>query len=234
MEHCNHASSGQHTEPLHELCVSLVPIFNHLPRNELVNIAAKAAMRTVKRTEFIHRAGDHSNQLYIVHQGKVKVYRLSEDGKEQLVRILQPGDFTGELALFSPGQHDSYAEATEDARVCVINRDDLSGLMLDHPAIGMYLLSELAQRLGSSEKQTAAIATESINARIVLYLARLSEHAKSRDIRLPMSRKDLASYLGTSPETISRRLKEFEDEGWIAQTGQRGIRIHDLDALLLQ
>ncbi|NYT76083.1 Crp/Fnr family transcriptional regulator [Alcaligenaceae bacterium] len=234
MEHCNHVPNEQHTEPLRELCVSLVPIFNHLPHNELVNIAAKAAMRTVGRNEFIHRAGEHSNQLYIVHQGKVKVYRLSEDGKEQLVRILQPGDFTGELALFSPGQHDSYAEATEDARVCIISRDDLSALMLEHPEIGMHLLSELAQRLGSSEKQTAAIATESINARIVLYLASLSEQAKSRDIRLPMSRKDLASYLGTSPETISRRLKEFEDEGWIVQTGQRGIRIHDLDALLLQ
>lgn len=233
MEHSNHATNEQHTEPPRELCVSLVPIFNHLPRNELVNIADKAAMRTVKRNEFVHRAGDQSNQLNIIHQGKVKVYRLSEDGKEQLVRILQPGDFTGELALFSPGQHDSYAQALEDAQVCTISRDDLSGLMLEHPAIGMYLLSELAQRLGSSEKQTAAIATESINSRIALYLAKLSEDTKSRDITLPMSRKDLASYLGTSPETISRRLTDFEDAGWIAQTGQRVIHIVDLDALLL-
>lgn len=233
MKHCNHAPGDPHTEPLRELCVSLVPIFNHLPHNELANIAGKAAMRTLKRTEFIHRAGDQSDQLYIVHQGKVKVYRLSEEGKEQLIRILEPGDFTGELTLFSPGRHDSYAEATEESRVCIINRNDLSALMQEHPTIGMHLLSELAQRLGSSEKQTAAIATESISARIVVYLARLSEQAKSRDIRLSMSRKDLASYLGTTPETISRRLAEFEEAGWINQSGQRGIRILDLDALLL-
>lgn len=169
---------------LHKLCVSLVPIFNHLPQNELIKIASKAAMRTVKRGEFIHRAGDHSDQLFILHQGKVKVYRLSEGGKEQLVRILQPGDFTGELA----------------------------------------------QRLGTSEKQTAVIGTEPIDTRIGLYLASLVEKSNTPNIILPMSRKHLASFLGTIPETISRRLAAFEEEGWIAQTGQRNIRVVDLDA----
>src|SRR5699024_5047509 len=85
---------------LHSLCVSRVPIFNHLPDEELTVIAEKANMRVYERGQFIHRSGEVSDQLFIVHKGAVKVYRLSKSGKEQLVRFLQPGDFSGELSLF--------------------------------------------------------------------------------------------------------------------------------------
>lgn len=218
---------------LHALCVSRVPIFNHLPHEELVIVAGKATMRTYERGQFIHRSGDTSDQLFIVHKGKVKVYHLSETGKEQLVRILGPGDFNGELALFSAQKHDSYAEITETAQICTINQSDVRELLLKYPAISLHVLDEVSRRLASSEKQTAVIATESINARIGQYLADLADHADSCTFRLPMARKDLASYLGTTPETLSRRFGEFESAGWIQQTGQRQITILDLDALLL-
>lgn len=217
----------------HALCVARVPIFNHLPVDELQSIAGKSKMRVFERGAFIHRAGDDSNQLFIIHQGKVKVYRLSEGGKEQLVRILEPGAFTGELALFCNSQHDSYAETMEQSSICMIGRDDFHALVLKYPAISLHVMAELAQRLGTSENQTAVIATTPVDERIGLYLASLSEAAKSLSITLPMSRKHLASYLGTTPETISRRFTEFEEAGWIAQSGQRKIEILDLDALLL-
>lgn len=233
MENHNAATDGDNKVPVQKLCISIVPIFNHLPANELISIVGKARMHTFERGEFIHRAGDDSDQLYIVHQGKVKVYRLSEAGKEQLVRILESGNFTGELALFSDFQHDSYAEAMEKSQICTIGRSDFRALLLKHPSIGLHVLSELAHRLGVSEKQTAVIATEPVDARIGRYLADLVEKNNSRTITLPMSRKHLASYLGTAPETISRRFTEFEEAGWITQSGQRKIRILDLDALLL-
>ncbi|MBW7834810.1 MAG: Crp/Fnr family transcriptional regulator [Simplicispira suum] len=215
------------------LCVSRVPIFNHLPADELRSIAGKSKMRVFERGAFIHHAGDESNQLFIIHRGRVKVYRLSEGGKEQLVRILEPGAFTGELALFCDSRHDSYAEAMEQSAICVIGREDFNKLVLRYPAIGLHVMAELALRLGASENQTAVIATTPVNERIGLYLASLSEKANSLSITLPMSRKDLASYLGTTPETISRRFAEFEEAHWIAQSGQRKIDILDLDALLL-
>lgn len=215
------------------LCVSLVPIFNHLPIDELHSIVSKSKMRVFERGEFIHHAGDASNQLFIIHQGKVKVYRLSEGGKEQLVRILEPGDFTGELALLCDSQHDSYAEAMEKSTICTIGRDDFHALLLKYPTISLHVMAELALRLGTSENQTAVIATTPVDERIGLYLASLSEQANSLSITLPMSRKHLASYLGTTPETISRRLTEFEEANWIAQSGLRKIDILDLDALLL-
>lgn len=215
------------------LCVSRVPIFNHLPDAELSAIAGKATMRTYERGEFIHRPGDSADRLFIVHRGKIKVYRLSDNGKEQLVRILNAGDFAGELALFSAAEHDSYGETMQDAEVCTIDRADVRDLLLQHPDISLHVLAELSRRLGTSERQTTVIATASINGRLALYLADQAEKQNTRRITLPMSRKHLASFLGTTPETVSRRLHEFEDAGWITQSGQRDITILDLDALLL-
>lgn len=227
-------------EPLDEnrrhipsLCVSRVPIFNHLPAAELSAIADKATMHTYARGQFIHRPGDHADRLFIVHRGKVKIYRLADNGKEQLVRILNAGDFAGELALFAAADHDSYGEAMQDAEVCSIYRADVRDLLLQHPDISLHVLAEFSRRLGTSERQTTVIATASINARLALYLADQVEKQNSQQVTLPMSRKHLASFLGTTPETVSRRLHEFEDAGWIAQNGSRGITILDLDALLL-
>lgn len=215
------------------LCVSRVPIFNHLPAVALSVIAKKASMQTYERGQFIHRAGDSSDKLFIVHKGKVKVYRLADTGKEQLVRILAPGDFAGELALFSSTDHDSYAETMQPSEICTIYQADVRELLLQYPDISLHVLAELSRRLGTSEKQTAAIATASINARLAQYLAGLAEQENSNSFSLPMSRRYLASFLGTTPETVSRRLGEFEEAGWIHQTGQRKITILDLDALLL-
>lgn len=218
---------------LHSLCVSRVPIFNHLPYEELVAITEKATMRVYESGQFVHRSGERSDQLFIVHKGKVKVYRLSKTGREQLVRVLLPGDFSGELALFSDSQHDSYAEVVETSHICTMSRSDLHQLLLQHPTIALHVLKEVSTRLKMSENQTTAIATESINTRIAQYLADLAEQENADTFNLPISRKDLASYLGTTPETLSRRLGEFEQAGLIQQTGQRKMRILDLDALLL-
>ena len=220
-------------EHIPSLCVSRVPIFNHLPGNALAVIAHKATMRVYERGQFIHHAGDPSDKLFIVHKGSVKVYRLSDTGKEQLVRILRPGDFAGELALFSDVDHDSYAEAMQSSEVCTIHRADVRELLLGYPDISFHILAELSRRLDTSEKQTTVIATASINSRLAQYLAEQAEQAKSASFTLPMSRRYLASYLGTTPETVSRRLGEFEEAGWIRQTGQRKITILNLDALLL-
>lgn len=224
--------SEEDGEHVPALCVSRVPIFNHLKGDALAAVAGKAAMRTYERGQFIHRPGHDSDQLYIVHRGQIKVYRLAESGKEQLLRILNPGDFAGELALFSASEQDSYAEAMQTSKVCTIHRADIEGLLLKYPEIGLHVLAELSRRLGTSEKQTAVIATASINSRLAQYLAAQAAEAGSHEFNLPMSRRNLASFLGTTPETVSRRLGEFQAAGWIRQTGQRRVTIVNLEALL--
>ena len=219
---------------IHEhLCVSIVPIFNHLEQAELQEVAKTTKQRDLSKGEVLYRAGEKSNSLYIIHKGKLKVYRLTENGKEQMIRILQPGDFTGELALFTDNVHDSYAEAMEATELCTINSLDIKDLFLKYPQISLKIIKEFSLRLDQTEHQVTSFTTEDTETRVALYLIRQAESSQSREIQLPMSRKDLASFLGTTPETISRKLAKFEDQGWILQYDQRAIRIMNMDALSL-
>ena len=98
----------------------------------------------------------------------------------------------------------------------------------------MKFLSEFSNRLETSEKQTTRFTTEKVDARLALFLAECMDDGEgSMEIELPMNRKDLASYLGTTPETVSRKLADFENEGYIKQKASRKIEILDLDGLLL-
>lgn len=227
---CNH---GHESDDRQQYCISIVPLFNHLDLAELKEIVQTTRSTHFPKGQIVYRSGETSEGLYIVHKGSMKIYRLSGNGKEQLIRILGPGDFTGELALFSESVHEAYAEALEPLELCMMSRDSLQSFLLKYPQIALKMLGEFTSRLAESEKQAAHIATESVETRIAMYLSNLAEMQNSSAFTLPMSRKHLASYLGTTPETISRKLTDFEASGWIAQQGQRQIKILDLDALLL-
>lgn len=227
--HCN--SDGTCMDD--ESCISLVPIFNHLEPAQMAEIMSLIRSLTFKRGENLYSPGDPANTLYIVSEGKIKIYRLSESGKEQLIRFLRPGDFTGELALFSDSVHEAYAEAIEDTSVCTITRSEFNELLLKYPSISLKVLSEFSHRLEQSEKQTTRFATERVETRIALFLIEcLEKDSKSQIVELPMSKKDLASYLGTTPESISRKLTEIEEVGLIEQISNKRIKILDLDGLL--
>ncbi|WP_039042930.1 Crp/Fnr family transcriptional regulator [Sporosarcina sp. ZBG7A] len=228
---CGHEAASN-VEMRHS-CIATVPIFNHLTAEEMNEIVKTTNSVSYAKGETIYHAGEPSIGLQIVHKGRLKIYRLSETGKEQLVRILGPGDFTGELSLFSESVNDAYAEALEPVEICAMNRETLQQFLLKYPAISLKMLTEFTSRLLKSEQQSASIAMETVETRIAMYLADQTEEQSTQLITLPMTRKDLASHLGTTPETVSRKLAEFEDAGWIEQERRRKIRVLDLDALLV-
>ncbi|KAA5786646.1 Crp/Fnr family transcriptional regulator, partial [Pseudomonas aeruginosa] len=93
-------------------------------------------------------------------------------GKEQLVRILNPGDFTGELAIFQPGQvHENYVKALQKTEVCLIKQKDLQQYLLDYPQIALKILSEMSERLKESENKTAQLEIENVESLIISFLA---------------------------------------------------------------
>lgn len=215
-----------------EPCISVVPIFNHLEKEQMDEIMKTVRSVSFSKGETIYRAGQRSDSLYIVNKGKIKIYRLSESGKEQLVRMLKPGDFTGELALFKETVHESFAEALEKTRVCLIKRSDLQKFLLKYPSISLRLLAEFADRLEQAEKQFSLV-TEKVETRLALFLAECMESEGQNPFVLPMSKKDLASYLGTTPETLSRKLADLERQGYIRQKAHKKIEILDMEGLLL-
>ncbi|NQN52100.1 Crp/Fnr family transcriptional regulator [Streptococcus suis] len=229
-----HTHHQGHESVSHASCITVVPIFNHLEGEQMEEIMKVMKSVSYKKGEVLYREGDTSNVLYVVSKGKIRIYRLSDSGKEQLLRILNPGDFTGELALFRESIHEAYAEAMIDTDVCMISKNDLQEFLLKYPTISLKILAEFSNRLEISEKQTTRFVTEKVEARLALFLGECTDGGVSPiEIELPMSKKDLASYLGTTPETISRTLADFEDAGYIKQKRNKKIEILDLDGLLL-
>lgn len=215
-------------------CISLVPIFNHLKDDQMEEIKERVTQNIYKKDEIIYMTGDESDSLYIVSRGRIKLYRLSESGKEQVISFLNPGEFTGELALFREGYHENFAQATMETEICTIKRDKLQKFLLKYPSISLKLLNEFSNRLEESEKQRTRYATEKVETRIALFIAEsIDINNDTMLIELPMSKKDLASYLGTTPETISRKLTEFEEAEYIERHPNNQIKILDLDGLLM-
>ena len=215
-----------------QLCVSKVPFFNHLTDNEMLKIVDNSNHRHFKKGENIYSDGDLLEYLYIVHQGRVKIYQLFESGKEQLLRILEPGEFMGELALFTKKTLNSYAEALVDTEICTIHRDDMQRLMGEHPKIAIKILEQFSNRLDQTEKLVGQLSSKDVETRIANYLLELANEKGTTEIVLPMSKKDLASFLGTTQETVSRRLSSFQTNGWIEQKGHRNIKIINRELLV--
>lgn len=218
----------------HAACMRLVPIFNHLTEAQMAIIAQSAQVKRFAKNELLFRLGEKDNTLYIINSGKVRIYQLSESGREQTIRILQPGDFTGEVAIFQPNSHhNNYAEASLDTTVCMIRKEDLDGYLDAYPEITRRLLADVTGRLQTSEKQTTQVGIENVESRIITFLSENVEDDKNHTfVTLPMAKKDLASYLGTTPETLSRKLAALEKRGLIQQHPRHRIEIMDLDELL--
>jgi len=161
----------------------------------------------------------------------VKIYQIFESGKEQLLRILEPGEFMGEMALFTEKDMDSYAEAMETTEICAIHRNDMQELMNEYPTIAIKILEQFSNRLDETEKLVGTLSSKDVEMRTASYLIDLAEKMQTEEVVLPMSKKELASFLGTTRETISRRLSTFQTNGWIEQVGHRNIKILNKDAL---
>lgn len=213
------ASKADHDHRL--ACVSRVPLFADLSADDRRQIAEIAMTRRYDRGEQVHRPGEQS-RLRIVHRGRVKVSRTSESGSEQLLRILYPGDFLGETTLLTGRPVDSWAVALEASEVCMIDEARVGRLLRERPEVALRMLSALSSRLDEAEQQLSSLTGASVSRRLGDHLLGLAEEAGSDTFRLPSTKKDLASYLGTTPETLSRRLGSLQDSG-LVRLGPRGL-----------
>lgn len=210
-------------------CIEIVPIFNTLTYDEMMEVARITVARSYKKGEMVYMAGDRGEKLFVIHKGKVKISRLSHTGKEQVIRILEPGDFMGELSLFVHGPLTDNAEVLEDTTVCIIDGEKLKNLMAKYPTIAFKVLEELSSRLERAENLIEHLGVHDVETRIVEMLLDLAND--EGEVVLNMSKRDLASHIGMSQETLSRKLSYFQELGWIKQIGHRKIVILDEESL---
>ncbi|TDC61746.1 Crp/Fnr family transcriptional regulator [Actinomadura sp. GC306] len=216
-----------------DLCVTRVPIFQGLTRRELVDVAALARPVAAGKGETVYAPGQPVSRLLVVHSGRLKISSLAPGGQEQILRTAAEGDVVGERTFLTGHRPDHFAVALEDSRMCVFDHDDLGGLLRDHPDIGLRMLRTLSDRLASVERLLAAVTSSDVTARVAAYLLDLPAAVRdgTPEVRLPMAKKDVAAYLGTTPESLSRSLAGLAADGAIELRGRRGVGILDVGAL---
>lgn len=219
---CNHTSEGHS-------CIAIVPIFNSLTPEEMDEIATITDAQTFDKGDLVYMAGDKVGKLYVLHTGSIKISRINLNGKEQVIRIVGPGDFFGELSLFTSSTSTDNGEVLEKSTMCVIENTKLKELMKKYPAISFKIMEELSRRLENAESLIENINLNSVEERLAQALLNLS---KDKDVVLLNTTKgNFASQIGMSQETLSRKLTAFQDSGFIELQGQRKIKILDREGL---
>lgn len=218
----------------HDLCVSKVPLFAGLSHEDQVAVASLARPTRVEGDESVYQAGSDSSQLMVVHSGAVKITRIDRDGREQILRVLGPGDFMGESAFLTGRRPHHFATALEPATMCVFRHADLSRLVREHPSVGQRMLEEVSRRLEETENRLTAVVSGDVASRLAEYILSLPGREVERgiEVELPIAKKDVASLLDTTPESLSRQLRRLQQSGAIESLDSRRLLILDFEALL--
>ncbi len=186
--------------------------------------------------DVIFHEGDSCNGVYCLEAGLVGVRKTNADGNSILLHLNNPGDTMGYRAFLAGEDYRASAEALEPSRVCLIDAATVRTLLAQNPALGLRYLKRVSRNLGTAEEKILHNATLSVRARFAHLLTVLVDrYATGKEERpvafeLPLSRHDLASMIGTTPESMSRTIAKMEQDGIAKFTGRKVV-IPELDDL---
>ena len=191
------------------LCVSLVPLFNHLDLENQRLINQVAVHKTFEKGEQIMVPGG-AESLAIVARGAMKVYQLSINGKEQLLRVVEPGGYEGENTIFGAINENLFVEALQKSEICIINKQDFQKLLVSFPQLSLKLLSLTASKITSLEQQSQFLMMERIEERLATYLIDLYKVTNNKQLTLPMKKKELAAFFWNDTRDVITQIEIFK------------------------
>lgn len=208
-----------------------VPLFSQLDDGELEKIRKLCVTQRYIKDQIILIEEESGNTLFLIQKGRVKVSRMSDDGREVILSILESGGFFGELSLIDGKARSASVTAIEDSELLILRRGDFLNLLEEYPQISISLMKELAARIRKSDTQIKSLSLQDAMGRVASSLIMLAEdHGRIRkgEVIIPKIplQQDLANMAGTSRETISRVFRYLEEENLIERSGRR-IRIPD-------
>ena len=208
-------------------------LFNGLPADQLEGLAQICLDRKFEKGQSLFSEGGSATGFYLVVEGKIKIYKLSLEGKEQILHIFGPGEICGEVPVFAGGNYPANAEAIESAKALFFPRAAFIGLIQREPSIALNMLGILSQRLRQFTHLVEDLSLKEVPGRLAAYLIFLGERSGGPEtLELDITKAQLASLLGTIPETLSRILAKMAQQEIIAVEGRK-ITLLDRRALEL-
>jgi CRP-like cAMP-binding protein len=202
--------------------ISTIPLFNGLPEDQLEAIKNIAVEKKINKGEIIVSEGDEGKGFFVVVEGRVKVFKVSADGKEQILHIFGPGQPFGEVPVFAGQRFPANAQAIDNTRVLFFPRAGIVGLITANPSLALNMLAEMSKKLRLFALQIENLSLKEMPARLASYIIHLAdEQDQEAVVTLKISKGQLASILGTIPETLSRIFAKLSGNGLIRVEGKK-------------
>jgi len=199
-----------------------IPLFARVVEADLDQIASHLIERRYPRNTTIVEEGLAGDYMYIIREGRVKVTKLSEDGREKILEFLEAGAFVGEMALLERAPRSASVKTLSAVRLLALSRNDFLSLLRRSPDLALAVIEVLCSRLRTQNEQASALSFQRVKDRTKGLLQRLarSEHGEGTLSTPTLTHQQIADMIGTSRETVTRVVKELKQEGWLDQEGK--------------
>lgn len=202
--------------------LELIPLFEGLPESQLSDLATIALEKSFKKGVSIFSEGDPGDGFYVVKEGRIKIYKISSEGKEQILHVFGSGEPFGEAPVFEGRRFPAHAEALMDTICIFFPRKSFTELISKNPSLAMNMLGVLSRRLRRFAALVEDLSLKEVPGRLAAYLLYLSEtESNPTELSLDMAKGQLAGMLGTIPETLSRILGKLAKQGFIEAAGPK-------------
>jgi CRP/FNR family transcriptional regulator len=213
--------------------ITTIPLFQNLEEKNYQDLSGIILTRKFKKGKIIFSEYDEADGFYVAVSGRVKIFKSSPEGKEQILHIFGPGDPFGEIAVFTGKNFPASAQTLENSETLFFPKNAFIGLIKKDPALSLNMLSVLSMRLKRFSSLIEDLSLKEVPGRLAAYLLYLSDRENLNDeLNLDISKSQLASILGTIPETLSRILAKMTRENLIESDGKRKFLIKDRDSLV--
>jgi len=205
---------------MNPLILKQIPLFSELGDRDLEKIIQVASQKRYHKDNTILIEEEVGSTMFVILSGRVKISRISDDGREVILSILSDGDFFGEMSLLDGHTRSANVTSIDESELLVIRREEFLQMLKDFPQIAINLLKELAQRIRKRDEHIKSLSLQDATGRVATTLLRIAEDSgvfrkgQVEILELPLQ-QDLANMAGTSRETISRVIKSLCDDGYL-------------------
>lgn len=196
-------------------------LLREMPLELLESLSSIAISRKIVNGEILFMQNQKASGFYLIDAGQIKIYRMAADGREQIIHLFGEGEIFGEVPVFQGANYPAYAQATAESRVLYLGRNEFLALGKRQPEILFSLLAILSLRLRNFVELIDDFSLKDVTSRLAKYLASNCGGCENRKVKLPISKTELASRLGTIPATLSRTFKKLQELDIIKVKGNR-------------
>jgi CRP-like cAMP-binding protein len=203
-----------------------IPLFRRVSEGDLEELATHLIARRFPKNATVVEEGLAGDYMYVIQEGRAKVTKASEDGREKIMNFLEVGAFFGDMALLGDENRSASVKTLEESLLLALSRRDFNDLLRHSPDLALAVIEELANRLRETNEQARSLSFQGVEERTRNLFERIARPEAAADGRLmtpALTHQQIADMVGTSRETVTRAIKQLKGSGWLSQQGKRYV-----------